>query len=115
MPHRQQEFLELCQVCKQRTDKGCLRCGIPLCANHAPGRRRRCTACEAEFRANILRTEVEQADYWLDKNGALLPLALVALSALWLKTFVKWIWIKGFSGHRRRFLAERKQDRLLSE
>ena len=51
MPHRHQELVPLCRVCKEIAPRSCLRCGAPLCDEHAPGvPDRRCDSCEETFR-----------------------------------------------------------------
>ncbi|MEM9490298.1 MAG: hypothetical protein AAGC55_14225 [Myxococcota bacterium] len=114
MPLRHQDFRQLCARCRAPTTRTCLRCALPLCAEHAPGRGRRCVNCEAEFRARILRREAESAERW--QGRVRLPLlgaiSVVALTVLWCKSAAKWTLMRLFSVHRRRFLAERKRAAL---
>lgn len=49
-PHRDQELVELCRVCKEPARAHCRRCGTPLCGEHEPGDpERRCDRCEEHF------------------------------------------------------------------
>lgn len=50
MPHRNQELVELCRACKKPADDHCLRCGTPLCEDHAPVYEDvRCDRCETQY------------------------------------------------------------------
>lgn len=51
-PHRHQELVPLCRVCKTAASGGCLRCNAPLCEEHRPRGDRRCEGCEEQFEAD---------------------------------------------------------------
>jgi hypothetical protein len=51
MPYRDQPIEEVCNLCHETALRRCRRCGAPLCGEHAPARRRRCTRCEERFAA----------------------------------------------------------------
>ncbi|MEM9492800.1 MAG: hypothetical protein AAGC55_26870, partial [Myxococcota bacterium] len=53
MPHRHQDFRELCALCREFAVTQCRRCGRPLCADHKPKRRRRCELCEQQYTALV--------------------------------------------------------------
>ena len=53
MPHRNQEIVALCRECKVAAATSCVRCGAPLCAEHAPADDDlRCGRCEAHYTEN---------------------------------------------------------------
>ena len=96
--------LESCAVCKVATDRGCPRCGKPLCRAHCPPPHRRCDTCEAEF---VALTDVYQVD--ADPVDPTLPdlghegSGMIRAFA----TLARWITIRRL---RRRFLRERPAD-----
>lgn len=58
MPLREQEFVELCHLCKKKAAGPCLRCGIMLCEEHGPrADDERCPPCEAKFKRQNERLE----------------------------------------------------------
>ena len=52
MPFRDQDIVELCGPCREPATGHCKRCHLPLCSEHAPGRKGRCESCEAYFEEN---------------------------------------------------------------
>lgn len=50
MPHRHQPIVPLCYECKTAAADHCLRCGAPVCGDHAPiDDDHRCASCEAGY------------------------------------------------------------------
>lgn len=137
MPHRSAEIRELCQAivpagnelatCKAKTDDGCPRCGMPLCAAHTPPASMRCRDCEAEYAVRIrenMGRYVLMAALPLGGIGALmvaiaffagsvvavLPVAaLAATSVVVLMSPIVFERVFGRALPRRTFLRERKK------
>lgn len=65
-PHRSQKLSELCTTCREATQIGCPRCGLPLCAAHMPEQDKRCEGCEEDF---LSKTRVERKVLDADKRG----------------------------------------------
>lgn len=61
-PHRSAEPAERCHACDAIATATCVRCARPCCADHAPARRRRCDACEAELDRRLAVVEADRVD-----------------------------------------------------
>ena len=82
LPFRSQKLIELCSECKTPATTRCRRCGRPLCAPHAPARRRRCQPCEAFYTDNLpTLSGAKAAAINAGKNLVLLPGAVLVLLA----------------------------------
>ncbi|MEM9491066.1 MAG: hypothetical protein AAGC55_18095 [Myxococcota bacterium] len=77
MPHRHQEFRELCVQCDGFSVAECQRCGAPLCAEHSPAPRRRCEQCELDYDQRI--APITRA---LDRRKQMLSVALIKPMAI---------------------------------
>lgn len=42
-------------MCDEQSEKGCLRCGVPLCHKHRPKRGHRCNRCEGNYKEEVNR------------------------------------------------------------
>lgn len=81
MPHRHQELVPLCRVCREAAVVQCPRCLAPLCEAHRPAVDRRCGSCEERFAAD--NGALIEAAGGLPEPGRT-PLALAVFAAVML-------------------------------
>lgn len=57
-PFRHAPVREICTACRELASARCTRCGVPLCASHAPPFGRCCIGCESTLESKIRRPAV---------------------------------------------------------
>lgn len=76
MPLREAPLTVRCHRCDAIADSACQRCDRPACDEHAPGRGRRCDACEAELERRLAAIPPVE----IDRGSRKLALATIAAS-----------------------------------